>query len=254
MNRHPGKSARNVFVSLGLAAMTFGCVSQNKYREALNTAEHYKKAYEGLHQWQTELDSRNRDLEAQVASANVKGAQGLAAYEEATALREEYQRRVRALEAGFGGSEGFSSGDVEIFSTAEGEVYRIKDAILFDSGSSTIKSAGKKLIQEIATQIKSDGRRIRVEGHTDSDPVVRAKERFPYGNLQLSSARAMEVANLLIQDGKVPANLISVTGYGEYRPIGPNDTTANKRRNRRVEIVVTGQPATANKTTGESGK
>lgn len=240
MNRHPGNSARSVLVSLGLAAMTFGCVSQEKYRQAVNTAEHYKQAYEGLHAWQTELESQNRDLQTQIAKTSVEGAQGMVAYQEATDLRNEYNRRMKALDASFGGSEGFSTGDVEIFSTPDGEVYRVKDAILFDSGSATIKAAGKKLIGEIATQIKAEGKRIRVDGHTDSDPVVRAKDKFPMGNLQLSTARALEVANLLINEGNIPASQIAVAGFGEFRPIGPNDTTANKRKNRRVEIVVTG--------------
>lgn len=243
MRKHLGLNGFSAASLLGAAlflTLSTGCVQQERYKEALAAAENYKKSYEGLHAYQIELESRNRDLETQLAKAHVEGAEGQAVYQEASALREEYKRRVMGLDAHFNGIEGWTSGDVEIFSTPEGEVYRIKDAILFDSGSDTIKSNGKKLIAEIAAQINAEGKRIRVEGHTDNDPVVKHKDKFPYGNLQLSSARALQVAHLLIAEGKISPGLLSIAGFGEFRPVAPNDTTENKRKNRRVEIVVVG--------------
>lgn len=221
-----------------LLLSSVGCVQQQQHKKAIEAAEHYKKLYDSLKGYQNEIESRNRDLESQLAKAQVEGAEGLAVYGEASALREEYQRRVQALESSFRGTEGWKAGDIEIFRGPESEVYRIKDAILFDSGSANIKSSGKKVIQQIASEIQAAGKRIRVEGHTDSDPVVRSIDKFPYGNLQLSTARANEVAHALITDGKIEAARVSVAGYGEFRPIVSNDSSENKRKNRRVEIVV----------------
>lgn len=231
-------------VAFSLLALS-GCVSQQTHRMALKAAEDFKQSFESLHAYQLELESRNRDLEARLAKANVEGAEGQAVLQEASALRGEYQRRMKALEAHFGGTEGWSAGDVEIFSTPAGEVYRIKDAILFDSGSSKIKENGRKLIREVASQLQVEGKRLRVEGHTDSDPVVRHKVEFPYGNLQLSTARALEVANILITECKIPGRQVSVAGFGEFQPLAANDSEANKRRNRRVEIVVLGSGSSA---------
>lgn len=227
---------------LGIASLlsvsSFGCVGQQKYRDSMELASHYKELYDSLKSHQLELESRNRDLSSQLAQAKVEGAEGQAVYQEASALREEYHKRVSQLEGSFQGTGTITSGDIEIFRTPEGEVYRIKDAILFDSGSSNLKSTGKTLVQDIASQIREQGKRIRVEGHTDNDPVVRSIEKFPYGNLQLSSARALEVANALIKEGKISSERISIAGFGEHHPIAKNDSNENKRKNRRVEIVV----------------
>jgi chemotaxis protein MotB len=63
-------------------------------------------------------------------------------------------------------------------------------------------------------------------------------EKFPHGNLQLSSARAVEVAAALIGTKRVEARDVTVAGFGPYEPLKPNDSAENKRLNRRVEIFV----------------
>jgi chemotaxis protein MotB len=79
-----------------------------------------------------------------------------------------------------------------------------------------------------------------VRGHTDSDPVVRPAtlQKFPHGNLQLSAARAVEVASVLTASGGVPKDMVAVAGFGPYEPLVTNDSADNKRLNRRVEIFV----------------
>jgi chemotaxis protein MotB len=76
---------------------------------------------------------------------------------------------------------------------------------------------------------------IRVEGHTDSDPI--RTERFP-SNWELSTARAVNMLKHLANAGKIRAERLSAAGYGESKPLFPNDTKANKAKNRRVEIVL----------------
>ncbi len=226
-----------LFGLLAVLAVIPSCVSQKKYKDALGTAENYKTLWEGVKDHQLEIESENRDLRARLAVVGIETARPDAEIKEAQHLREEYQRRLQSLDRIFQGVEGVDQGDVTLLRTDYGEVYRIKDAILFDAGSAEVKAAGKTVVQKIAEQIKNDGRFIRVEGHTDSDPVVRTKNKWPYGNLQLSSARAMEVAHFLIESG-IPEDKISIGGYGPFRPIAANDSAASKKQNRRVEIVV----------------
>ena len=101
--------------------------------------------------------------------------------------------------------------------------------------------APQKALVEVCAQITGNPHgRIWVRGHTDNDPVKRPAtlEMFPHGNLQLSAARAVEVAMVMISDGKVGADDISVMGFGEHMPLKENNSADNKRFNRRVEIYV----------------
>ncbi len=75
--------------------------------------------------------------------------------------------------------------------------------------------------------------RIEIGGHTDSDgPAIY--------NQQLSEARAYNVQAYLRQNS-IPAERTRVVGYGETRPVAPNTTDWNKRRNRRIEFLVVSQ-------------
>jgi outer membrane protein OmpA-like peptidoglycan-associated protein len=71
---------------------------------------------------------------------------------------------------------------------------------------------------------------IDVEGHTDS-------EGTPERNQRLSDRRAATVVNFLVRAGIDPA-ILSPVGYGETRPVAPNDTPENRARNRRIEFTV----------------
>ena len=64
---------------------------------------------------------------------------------------------------------------------------------------------------------------------------------FP-SNWELSTKRAVNVLRFLIEKGKVNPDRLSAVGYGPTRPIAPNDTEENRRKNRRVEIVILRKP------------
>jgi outer membrane protein OmpA-like peptidoglycan-associated protein/osmotically-inducible protein OsmY len=72
--------------------------------------------------------------------------------------------------------------------------------------------------------------RIEIEGHTDAEGTI---ER----NQALSERRAQSVVDYLVRVGADPAHLAAV-GYGQSRPIAPNDTAANRAKNRRIEFAV----------------
>ncbi len=71
---------------------------------------------------------------------------------------------------------------------------------------------------------------IEIQGHTDSDGT-------PERNQRLSDRRAKSVADYLIKAG-APADRLATIGYGETRPVAPNDTPKNKAKNRRIEFLV----------------
>ncbi len=127
-------------------------------------------------------------------------------------------------------------GNVEVTIEERGLVISIKEKVLFRSGSATIEDEAKNIIKRIGNVLLAiPGKQIRVEGHTDTDPINTAK--FP-DNQELSTARANSVLRILANDVGINRRLLSATGYGEYRPMAPNTTPENKARNRRVDVTI----------------
>ena len=80
--------------------------------------------------------------------------------------------------------------------------------------------------------------RILVEGHTDSIPVTGDLQNIYPSNWELSVARAANTVNYLENQGGIDPTRLSATGFGQQRPVAPNNTRAGRALNRRVEIVV----------------
>src|SRR5215510_4411841 len=82
--------------------------------------------------------------------------------------------------------------------------------------------------------------RIVVEGFTDNVPIgPQLKAKFP-SNWELSTARATDVVRFLSAKG-VPSSMLAAEGFGDSRPVATNDTPQGRAKNRRVDIVITGQ-------------
>jgi flagellar motor protein MotB len=109
----------------------------------------------------------------------------------------------------------------------------VEDSVTFDSGSDKLKDSASKILNKIVTVLKRDfgSCKIYVEGHTDSDPIQKTKDKY-LDNRELSAKRANAVARYLISQG-VPEAQIVIVGYGQFDPRDPRV----KERNRRVEIV-----------------
>ncbi len=124
---------------------------------------------------------------------------------------------------------------VTVETTSERVKIIFKAPVLFDPGSAEIKYASAKMMFGVVSGLESlKGRQVVIEGHTDNVPIAGGRYAT---NWDLSGARANSVVQLLVQWGFNPAHLTS-SGYGEYRPIAPNDTPEHKARNRRIEISI----------------
>lgn len=116
----------------------------------------------------------------------------------------------------------------------------VASSVLFDSGKADLKSSAHPTLKDICSTIKSrfPNNFIRVEGHTDSTPVVRNKDKFK-DNMELSIARSRQVYDFMIHGGGIAANKMYTAGYGEFQPIvRPERTASDRAKNRRVEIVI----------------
>jgi chemotaxis protein MotB len=103
--------------------------------------------------------------------------------------------------------------------------------LFFDSGSATLKESAKKSLDKVAAALRKDyaNKPVRIEGHTDSDPIVHSKWK---NNQELSEKRALAVKTYLVSKG-IPDSRIHSIGYGDTKP-----RNSNKAQNRRVEVVV----------------
>jgi type VI secretion system protein ImpK len=112
---------------------------------------------------------------------------------------------------------------------------------LFAPGSGTISTAYQPLLTRIADELERVPGLVRITGHTDNQPI--RSVRFP-SNWHLSQERARSVQNMLASRMTQPAR-ISAEGRADSEPVAPNDSPANRARNRRVEITLLVAPAAA---------
>ncbi|MDR1914924.1 MAG: OmpA family protein [Clostridiales bacterium] len=116
-----------------------------------------------------------------------------------------------------------------------GLVVSLNDTILFDPGSSDLKSTAQNRLTEIGGVLNLLENYIRVEGHTDNVPI--SSSRYA-SNWELSALRATTVVRLLTSVAGIPAGKLSAVGYGEYKPIADNSTPEGRSMNRRVDIIL----------------
>jgi chemotaxis protein MotB len=108
------------------------------------------------------------------------------------------------------------------------------DGVLFDSGSAALRPDGARLLDPIAASLTKLPNPIRVEGHTDSNPIHTSVYA---SNWELSGGRAAAVVRNLIGNG-MPDGRLEVSGFADTRPISTNDTAAGRAANRRVVVLV----------------
>lgn len=127
------------------------------------------------------------------------------------------------------------AGDLAIALRSGRMVLVLPSDVLFDSGKAKVAARGRETLRQVASVLGTiKDRRFQVSGHTDSDPIRYSGFE---SNWALSTARALEVVQVLTEGGMVPASL-SAAGYAEFDPIAENDSAEHKAANRRIEIAL----------------
>ena len=124
---------------------------------------------------------------------------------------------------------------VEIETQGRRIVIRIQEKGAFSSGSATLQDEFIPVLDKLIDILQKIEGHIAVEGHSDDVPIKTIM--FP-SNWDLSVARALDVAHGLFDDGYIKQDRFSVAGFSDTRPLVPNDTPENRRKNRRVEIIL----------------
>lgn len=174
---------------------------------------------------QSESKTQIADLGRRLNSALAQRVQELARF------RSEFFGRLRNILS--------QRSDIRVV----GDRFVFQSEVLFPKGSASINPAGEEeiaklaaAITELEAQIPADiAWVLRVDGHTDNDPI---RSSTFQSNWELSSARAIAVVKLLIEEGVSPNRLVAA-GFGEFQPIDPTGSEAAKGRNRRIELKLT---------------
>ncbi|MBK9170804.1 MAG: OmpA family protein [Bryobacterales bacterium] len=171
----------------------------------------------------SEADRLARENEAQRAASQADLDR--AARERALAEAEKAELRNQLL-AQF-------NAILETRDTARGLIVNMSD-VLFDTGKYSLRPLAREKLAKVAGIVSGHpGLKLDVEGHTDS---VGGDDY----NQRLSEQRGGAVRDFLTQQG-MPANSVTMRGYGKTQPVASNDTSAGRQQNRRVELVISGE-------------
>jgi chemotaxis protein MotB len=108
----------------------------------------------------------------------------------------------------------------------------LSEQVFFESGSSALSGHVRENLHSLSALLKKTNTTIVVEGYTDDIPLKNGS------NWELSLARAISVVDYFVQYEQIPRSRFMVAGYGEYKPLAPNSSDENRKKNRRIEITV----------------
>ena len=149
-----------------------------------------------------------------------------------TKIEEVVKEIIKELDSEYEELKGF----VEVEAEENKVTIRMMGEATFDTGKADLRSDFLPLLLKIGEVLAKTRGEIIIAGHTDNVPLAGGL----FGsNLGLSMARAGSVAEFLLRSSSIDPKRLSTMGFGEYRPLTSNDTTAGRQKNRRVEIIVT---------------
>ncbi|GAA3412727.1 flagellar motor protein MotB [Paenibacillus hodogayensis] len=127
-------------------------------------------------------------------------------------------------------------GQVSASDTSRGIAITLNDLFLFDLGQADLKKDAYPVLEKLASLFPKLNAKVSIEGHTDDLPFA-AGSLFQ-DNWGLSQARSVSVIRYFVNSSKLPADTFMSSAYADTKPVAPNDSEANRQKNRRVEIVV----------------
>ncbi|MDD2972112.1 MAG: flagellar motor protein MotB [Lachnospiraceae bacterium] len=126
--------------------------------------------------------------------------------------------------------------EVDIDFTSQYVQLTLNGALLFDSGSATLKEDSLPMMQKLGEiLVRYSESIVEIEGHTDNVPIHTSHFQ---NNNELSSFRALAVFDFLTANTTLDPAMIKHSGRGEYVPIADNSTPEGRAKNRRVEIKI----------------
>lgn len=223
-----------LFAVLALVSVTASaaCVSADEYMRLKGEKEALAAQHDDLLRYQKDLQGRLQGIEERASALASTAAEASAVRDLQRRLQETLDKLKNERDASPLALAPMAG--VTIVERPDGVGFQVEGAVLFDAGQAVLKESGQETLQKLVQELAKTERNVRVDGHTDADPIARSKWR---SNLHLSAERASVVGDFLVANG-LPAERVFVAGFGEHRPNDTGTTEDAKRKNRRVEILV----------------
>lgn len=190
-------------------------------------------------QTRLELDTRTREIEQARQDAEARARE----VEQARAEAEQARVQLATAQAQASAAQVQTAAlnkeltDLKGKQTDRGVVLSMGD-VFFSTGKTDITLSAQRNVDKLAQLLnKFPTRNVLIEGHTDNTGPEDV-------NVALSQKRADAVKNLLVAKGVSP-DRITTKGYGLKHPVVSNDTPLGREQNRRVEVIVLNEGATA---------
>ena len=171
------------------------------------------------------------ELESKIADISMESQA------EVAELTTAYQSMIKEME------EEIEQGQIKITQLSDRLSVTMIDKILFPSGEAEITTEGMSILTRVGEILKNtQGRIIRVEGHTDNVRIAsRLQKKFPT-NWELSTTRATNVVRFLQDKVGIEGARLRAVGMSEYHPVASNETREGRIQNRRIEIALLPEP------------
>ena len=120
-----------------------------------------------------------------------------------------------------------------------GKVYvMLEERLLFATGSIVVDAKGVDALKDLAKVLeKNPDINILIEGHTDNVPMKGTGDMKD--NWDLSVMRATSVVKIITSNSKVSATRLTAAGRGEFIPLDKSNTVEGRKKNRRIEVILT---------------
>lgn len=187
--------------------------------------ETFKDDISHINNYNKELIERGMLCEKNIAGLKSNISKDASEAEKARILAAQKDENIRSLHTLFDKNEAqvFLSGDDIIIRT---------HSLNFAVGKADVATKNYSLLNKVATAIlRFPHSNIVVEGHTDSSGSKKL-------NMKLSKKRAENIARFLTDVGGIEKSRVTSIGYGDSHPVAKNDTESNRRKNRRVDVVI----------------
>lgn len=203
-------------LSLSLMVLFVGCAELKGLREEKIS----------MTQRIEELQREKDDLDSRYALSEREKAKLIEERDKLENARRSMQERL----SGTGATVRIKGGKISVV---------LPSSILFNAGQTVLRKEAANSLTKVCNVLKQDfpNETIRIEGHTDSDPLKRTKRLFK-SNWELSAMRASTVLHFLVDKCKMEPKKLYIAGYGKYQPVASNKSKVGKKKNRRVEIVI----------------
>jgi chemotaxis protein MotB len=131
------------------------------------------------------------------------------------------------------------SGDLRVTKLTDKLILlRVHSSIFFELGSAEIEPGAEPILEDVCTifvKYQEQIEKLGIEGHTDNLPIK--TEQFG-SNWELSTARAVNVLQRVLELSGLDPSMFSAVGLGEFHPIADNETEEGRTQNRRVDFII----------------